>query len=75
MHLTNKKISYEEVTRIRYLLHSDQLDSKSWESTTEELGLVSKHSYGAWINTESRSSFLYVEDEKKWLLAKIKYGI
>ena len=39
------------------------------------LGLTSTHIYGWWLHTIEKDSYLEIVDKKKWLLAKIKYGI
>ena len=62
-------LSLEEVCR---------LYDKFWDKDkhfVHKLGLVSIDEHGFWYRQKTKESYLKITDEKKWMLAKIKYGI
>lgn len=47
----------------------------SWTELLSALGLQSLHKEMCWINSSEQKSYVFIVDERKWLIAKLKYGI
>ena len=67
-------ISFEETEKIDILDDEEVFPVKDFREVPFLLGLKSiAHPY--WFDRLNSKSYLEIVDEKKWLLAKIKYGI
>lgn len=74
---------YEEANKLSgmFAVFWDEFGTTSNEVILEKIGLRQhdrdslKSEYKFWCNMMTEKSYLQIVDNKKWLLAKIKYGI
>lgn len=72
------KLPYEQASALsdifvaKYRADSIDIDKIN---LIEECGLLSKTTQNYYIDSKNKVSHLYVIDNKKWMMAKIKYGI
>ena len=67
--MESEMLSLEYAKRIHSAFFYENIDF------IHRLGLTSIHEYGFWLHNLKKESYLKIVDEKKWFLAKIKYGI
>lgn len=80
-------ISYTEALRINSLFNDGAFTFLGYKETChvkrdnemllKHLGLTPSHGgwSGFWFSSQKKKSLLRITDQRKWLLAKIKYGI
>ena len=71
----NKLIPYSDAKKILELQERGSWIAGHWKKVTYKIGLRSTHYEGCWCNSTDKVSYLEIVDEKKYLLAKLKYGI
>lgn len=59
---------------VETILRSDKPEKNRRESLLNELGLTCSDPQLKFFDYYNEASYLSIVDEKKWLLAKIKYG-
>lgn len=71
-----KYITYQEAVIVGSFFRKSQMTGlEDLKLFLSEFGIDTSHKYNCFYNHNSKVSYLFILDLKKWFLAKIKYGI